>query len=119
MVDGSFSSLHSTARAWHIDAVRGRPPHQILSTILVDSRFGEGRPFDRGGVPVTYITVQWIVGTLVWFFIIGYFATLLIRDTIASEKGRRLGTVCVWLAVGAAGYIVWQDIIIPRFAIGL
>src|SRR5215472_371725 len=31
MVDGSFSSLHSTARAWHIDAVRGRPPHQILS----------------------------------------------------------------------------------------
>jgi len=23
MVDGSFSSLHSTARAWHIDAVRG------------------------------------------------------------------------------------------------
>src|SRR6516162_3599345 len=26
---GSFSSLHSTARAWHIDAVRGRPPHQI------------------------------------------------------------------------------------------
>src|SRR5215469_15331955 len=30
MVDGSFSSLHSTARAWHIDAVRGRPPHQIL-----------------------------------------------------------------------------------------
>src|SRR5690348_7822409 len=28
MVDGSFSSLHSTARAWHIDAVRGRPPHQ-------------------------------------------------------------------------------------------
>src|SRR5215469_5878730 len=29
MVDGSFSSLHSTARAWHIDAVRGRPPHQI------------------------------------------------------------------------------------------
>src|SRR6516225_6913217 len=32
MVDGSFSSLHSTARAWHIDAVRGRPPHQIRST---------------------------------------------------------------------------------------
>src|SRR5215472_1261729 len=32
MVDGSFSSLHSTARAWHIDAVRGRPPHQILTT---------------------------------------------------------------------------------------
>jgi hypothetical protein len=31
IVDGSFSSLHSTARAWHIDAVRGRPPHQILS----------------------------------------------------------------------------------------
>src|SRR5215471_2146530 len=30
IVDGSFSSLHSTARAWHIDAVRGRPPHQIL-----------------------------------------------------------------------------------------
>jgi len=34
MVDGSFSSLHSTARAWHIDAVRGRPPHQILSTLM-------------------------------------------------------------------------------------
>jgi len=32
MVDGSFSSLHSTARAWHIDAVRGRPPHQILTS---------------------------------------------------------------------------------------
>jgi hypothetical protein len=32
MVDGSFSSLHLTARAWHIDAVRGRPPHQIPST---------------------------------------------------------------------------------------
>jgi len=32
MVDGSFSSLHSTARAWHIDAVRGRPPHQICHT---------------------------------------------------------------------------------------
>ena len=31
IVDGSFSSLHSTARAWHIDAVRGRPPHQISS----------------------------------------------------------------------------------------
>src|ERR1700726_2273366 len=31
MVDGSFSSLHSTARAWHIDAVR-RLPHQIRST---------------------------------------------------------------------------------------
>ena len=31
IVDGSFSLLHSTARAWHIDAVRGRPPHQILS----------------------------------------------------------------------------------------
>src|SRR6516225_12200106 len=30
---GSFSSLHSTARAWHIDAVRGRPPHQILSPL--------------------------------------------------------------------------------------
>src|SRR6516162_621641 len=27
--DGSFSSLRSTARAWHIDAVRGRPPHQF------------------------------------------------------------------------------------------
>src|SRR6516164_9488015 len=37
MVDGSFSSLHSTARAWHIDAVRGRPPHQVSST-----RGGEG-----------------------------------------------------------------------------
>src|ERR1700745_2784324 len=35
MVDGSFSSLHSTARAWHIDAVRGRPPHQICSTRCV------------------------------------------------------------------------------------
>jgi len=34
MVDGSFSSLHSTARAWHIDAVRGRPPHQILTVGL-------------------------------------------------------------------------------------
>src|SRR6516225_10689097 len=32
MVDGSFSSLHPTARAWHIDAVRGRPPHQIFTT---------------------------------------------------------------------------------------
>ena len=32
IVDGSFSSLHLTAPAWHIDAVRGRPPHQILST---------------------------------------------------------------------------------------
>src|SRR5262249_55706574 len=32
MVDGSFSSLHSTARAWHSDAVRGRPPHQIYTT---------------------------------------------------------------------------------------
>src|SRR6516162_4841195 len=32
MVDGSFSSLDSTARAWHSDAVRGRPPHQILTT---------------------------------------------------------------------------------------
>src|ERR1700741_4290180 len=31
IVDGSFCSLHSTARAWHIDAVRGRPPHQISS----------------------------------------------------------------------------------------
>src|SRR5215471_2753385 len=35
MVDGSFSSLHSTARAWHIDAVRGRPPHQISTTRLL------------------------------------------------------------------------------------
>src|SRR6516165_5065991 len=32
MVDGSFSLLHLTARAWHIDAVRGRPPHQICTT---------------------------------------------------------------------------------------
>src|SRR5215470_15707473 len=32
IVDGSFSSLHSTARAWHSDAVRGRPPHQIFTT---------------------------------------------------------------------------------------
>jgi len=32
IVDGSFSSLHSTSRAWHIDAVRGRPPHQIFTT---------------------------------------------------------------------------------------
>src|SRR6516162_9213676 len=32
IVDGSFNSLLLTARAWHIDAVRGRPPHQILST---------------------------------------------------------------------------------------
>jgi hypothetical protein len=76
------------------------------NTSPIDPRFGEGRPFG-------------IVGTLVWFFIIGYFATLLIRDTIASDKGRRLGAVCVWLAVSATGYIVWQDIIIPRFAIGL
>src|SRR6516164_4563832 len=37
MVDGSFSSLHSTARAWHIDAVRGRPLHQILTTIPAES----------------------------------------------------------------------------------
>src|SRR6516225_7561800 len=31
IVDGSFNSLLLTARAWHIDAVRGRPPHQILT----------------------------------------------------------------------------------------
>src|SRR5215472_6260739 len=37
MVDGSFCSLHSTARAWHIDAVRGRPPHQILSEMKSDT----------------------------------------------------------------------------------
>src|SRR6516162_9425448 len=36
MVDGSLSSLHLTARAWHIDAVRGRPPHQIWITSLED-----------------------------------------------------------------------------------
>src|SRR6516165_2745210 len=29
IVDGSFNSLLLTARAWHIDAVRGRPPHQM------------------------------------------------------------------------------------------
>jgi len=40
IVDGSFSSLHSTARAWHIDAVRGRPPHQICSTERPALRFG-------------------------------------------------------------------------------
>jgi len=42
MVDGSFSSLHSTARAWHIDAVRGRPPHQISSNRLKARRRKSG-----------------------------------------------------------------------------
>lgn len=67
---------------------------------------------------MTHVVVQWIVGTLVWLFIIGYMATLTIQDTIASEKGQRLGTVCVWLVVSAGGFIVWHDIIIPRFVIG-
>jgi len=40
MVDGSFSSLHSTARAWHIDAVRGRPPHQIHHRIVTYRSLG-------------------------------------------------------------------------------
>src|SRR6516162_2409480 len=43
IVDGSFSSLHSTARAWHIDAVRGRPPHQIFTTRLRGVRIGDAR----------------------------------------------------------------------------
>src|SRR6516225_8141699 len=47
MVDGSFSSLHSTARAWHIDAVRGRPPHQILSTRLLSSHAWREKKDDR------------------------------------------------------------------------
>src|ERR1700740_1256762 len=34
IVDGSFNSLLLTARAWHIDAVRGRPPHQICTSWL-------------------------------------------------------------------------------------
>src|SRR5215467_3522808 len=46
MVDGSFSSLHSTARAWHIDAVRGRPPHQILSTSI----FMNDTPEDQAAI---------------------------------------------------------------------
>src|SRR6516164_304275 len=46
MVDGSFSSLHSTARAWHIDAVRGRPPHQIRSTSRLLKKSAKGAVFD-------------------------------------------------------------------------
>src|ERR1700758_4839982 len=47
MVDGSFSSLHSTARAWHIDAVRGRPPHQILSTSVSPAVFLKWRDKEK------------------------------------------------------------------------
>jgi hypothetical protein len=67
---------------------------------------------------VARIVVEWILGTVVWTFVIGYIATVLISDMIASEKGRRISTVCVWLAVSVGGYIVWQDIIAPRFLTG-
>jgi len=61
MVDGSFSSLHSTARAWHIDAVRGRPPHQILFTgASPQIKVGEGllqaihAELERRGIRFTF-----------------------------------------------------------------
>src|SRR6516225_7831063 len=44
---GSFSSLHSTARAWHIDAVRGRPPHQIRYTRIGASSLSWDTPATR------------------------------------------------------------------------
>src|SRR6516165_1233072 len=53
IVDGSFNSLLLTARAWHIDAVRGRPPHQILSTRFSDPWH---RPARHASVRVTAMT---------------------------------------------------------------
>src|SRR6516165_4145251 len=67
---GSFSSLHSTARAWHIDAVRGRPPHQILTisrlrknasqcgSASVETRFGEALLRMRPVISKAYFTLR-------------------------------------------------------------
>src|SRR6516165_1678309 len=50
IVDGSFSLLHSTARVWHIDAVRGRPPHQVSSASSADRRRNGGTEILRAAI---------------------------------------------------------------------
>src|SRR3974390_1838726 len=52
IVDGSFNSLLLTARAWHIDAVRGRPPHQILPATRRDARERSDRRAQFPGFPL-------------------------------------------------------------------